>query len=222
MSFPPLDPFAVDAVVPVRDGQRYIRDCLDSIMVQTRPVRSVVVVDDGSTDETPDIVDDYRRRWPGLQLVRTRKHGVSHARNIGIANCRAPFVAFLDSDDIWEPTKLDRQMKVFSQAPATVGFVNCSYYPMDEDGRRFERATVEPTNPADLFRALLLEGNIVSGSCSAVVARRDLLARVGGFDETLIFGEDWDLWIKLAEIAELRCVADRLVGIRNPSREHPA
>jgi Glycosyltransferase like family 2 len=106
-------------------------------------------------------------------------------------------------------------MEVFSTAPSQIGFVHCSYYHIDEDGQHIKGAyIVAPRRRNDLLHDLLLEGNIVSGSGSAVVARRDLLERVGGFDETLTFAEDWDLWLRLAETAELDFVPDALVGIR--------
>src|ERR1700674_1961940 len=103
----------VDVVIPVRDGARYIACCLDSVIAQTRPVGASIVVDDGSSDGTAAIVEAYMGRLPGLVLVRTEKCGLPHARNAGIARCKAPFVAFLDSDDVWEPTKLEHQMRLF-------------------------------------------------------------------------------------------------------------
>src|SRR5580704_7335083 len=96
---------AVDVVIPVRNGARYIASCLDSVIAQTMTVRSAIVVDDGSTDDTAEIVEDYMRRWPAMRLIRTCQRGLPHARNTGIANCRSPYVAFLDSDDIWEASK---------------------------------------------------------------------------------------------------------------------
>ena len=209
------DDCAVDVVVPVRDGARFITACLDSVRAQSRAPQTVVVVDDGSTDGTAAIAESHMERWPALRLVRTGKRGLPHARNTGIANCQAPFVAFIDSDDVWEPDKLERQMRLFSSLPSRVGLVHCSYYHIDETGQRLEgRHIVEPRPRRDVLHDLLAEGNIVSGSGSAVVVRRELLERTGGFDERLTFGEDWDLWLRLAEIAEFDFVADALVGIR--------
>jgi glycosyltransferase involved in cell wall biosynthesis len=206
---------AVDVVVPVRNGARYIASCLDSVIAQTMTVRSAIVVDDGSTDDTAGIVEGYMRRWPALRLIRTCQRGLPHARNTGIANCRSPYVAFLDSDDVWEVSKLERQMRLFSPTSSRVGLVYCSYYHIDESGRRIESCRiVEPQRRADLLHDLLVERNIISGSGSAVVVRRELLERTGGFDEKLTFGEDWDLWLRLAAVAEFDFVPDALVGIR--------
>jgi glycosyltransferase involved in cell wall biosynthesis len=209
------DELTVDVVIPVRNGARFLESCLDSVMAQTRVPRAVIVVDDGSTDGTAAIVKGYMGRWPALRLVQTDRSGLPHARNTGIANCGAPLVAFLDSDDVWEPAKLERQMLLFSSAPSRVGVIYCCYYHIDENGRRIDgRPMTEPRRRVDLLRDLLAEGNIISGSGSAVIVARELLERAGGFDEKLRFAEDWDLWLRLAEITEFDFVPDVLVGIR--------
>jgi glycosyltransferase involved in cell wall biosynthesis len=205
----------VDVVIPVRNAARFLPACLDSVMAQTHAPRRVIVVDDGSTDATPEILAGYMSRWPALDVIRSAPRGVSHARNLGIRACKAEFIAFVDSDDVWVPDKLERQMTLFSAAGSRLGFVHCAYYCIDEAGsRREDRFVLEPRVRGNVFRDLLLEGNIVSGSCSAVVARRSLVDRVGGFDERLYFGEDWELWLKLAEISELDFVPEPLVGVR--------
>jgi glycosyltransferase involved in cell wall biosynthesis len=213
-----VDPFDVDVVVPVRNGARHIAHALDSIMAQTRPPRSVLVVDYDSTDGTPEIVEGYARRCPVLRLVRAVKRGLPHGRNLGVAKCDSPFVAFLDSDDVWEPTKLERQMALFSIARPLVGFIHCAYYKIDDQGHRIENChIVQPKKRTDLLRDLLVEGNDISGSGSAVVVRREALQRVGGFDERLTYAEDWDAWLRLAEICDVDFVPEPLVGIREHS-----
>jgi len=209
-----IEPFAVDVVIPVRDGARYLRQCLDSVMTQTRPVRAVVAVDDGSTDATPDILADYQQRWPGLDVVRTGKRGLPHARNSGIARCRAPFVAFLDSDDVWAANKMERQLDLFAARGSTVGFVYCGYNLIDEQGGPSPTRATAPTLRGDALDDLLLGGNLISGSGSAVVVRRSLLEQTGGFDERLTFAEDWDLWLRLAELSRVDFVPEPLVAIR--------
>jgi glycosyltransferase involved in cell wall biosynthesis len=217
-----IGPYAVDVVIPVRDGARYIARCLDSVKAQTRPVRAAIVVDDGSTDATPAILEQYRRRWPLLEVVRTEKCGVSHARNVGVAKCQAPFVAFLDSDDVWVATKLERQMALFAGDPSRLGFVYCGFFYIDVDGRPIEGRTTIPRLRGNVLRDLLVEGNVIWGSSSAVVARRELLERVGGFDERLWYGEDWDVWLKLAEQAEVEFAPDPLVGIQLHDKGAPS
>src|ERR1043166_7145171 len=210
----PMDPFSVDVVVPVRDGARYVEACLDSVRAQTRPARAVIVIDDGSTDTTPDILAHYQRRWATLHVVRTGQKGLPHARNVGIANCRAPFVAYLDSEDLWTEDKLKQQIELFARCDPRVGFVYCGAYSIDADAHPIPQQQIVPRRRDDSFRALLFEGNFLPGSASAVIARRSLLERLGGFDESLTCGEDWDLWLRLAEVSDLDFVPNALVAIR--------
>src|ERR1043166_9460555 len=153
----PMDPFAVDVVIPVRDGARYVEACLDSVRAPTRPARTVIVVDDGSTDTTPDILADYQQCWPTLHVVRTGQKGLPHARNVGIANCRAPFVAFLDSEDLWTEDKLKQQIELFARCDPRVGPVYCGAYSIGADAHPIPQQQIVPHRRADVFRALLLE-----------------------------------------------------------------
>jgi glycosyltransferase involved in cell wall biosynthesis len=104
----------VDVLIPVRNGARFLSACLDSVFAQSSPVRAVIVVDDGSTDETPRVLAVYAACRPNLQVIRSVARGVSHARNLALQASEAPFVAFLDSDDVWHPDKLARQMPLFA------------------------------------------------------------------------------------------------------------
>jgi glycosyltransferase involved in cell wall biosynthesis len=188
--------------------------CLDSVFAQTFPARDVIVVDDGSTDETPHVLADYATRRPNLHVIRSEPRGLSHARNLALQASRAPFVAFLDSDDIWLPDKLEKQIALFTSDRPEVGFVHNSFFYIDEDGRRImQDKVIPPRKRGDIF-ADLLAGYVLSGSASAVVARRDLMTAVGGFDETLQHAEDWDVWLKLAKSSHVDFVPDALTGIR--------
>jgi glycosyltransferase involved in cell wall biosynthesis len=205
----------VDVVIPVRDGARFLPACLDSVLAQTCPPRAIIVVDDGSTDATPQVLCEYARRWQGLQTIRSEPRGVSHARNLALQASRAPFVAFLDADDVWEPSKLGRQLALFDGQRPRLGFVHCGYRLIDELGRPVAGEQIlAPRARGCIFSELLIHGNIVSGSGSAVVVRRQVLDLVGGFDERLFLGEDWDLWIRLASVAEIDFVPEPLVAIR--------
>ena len=163
--------WSVDVLIPVRNGAKYVEACLDSVRNQTLQPRRVVVVDDGSTDETPELLRRYADKWPALRVVRSEPMGVSHARNLALAASAAPFVAFLDSDDVWTAEKLERQMALLASRPS-VGWVHCSYFVIDQGGQIIPNATIfPPTKRGDIF-ADLLDHYPLSGSASAVVARR--------------------------------------------------
>ncbi len=203
----------VDVLIPVRDGARFLRACLDSVFAQTLPARAVIVADDGSTDGTAHILSEYASRRPNLQVIRSQPRGVSHARNLALEASRAPFVAFIDSDDVWRPDKLAKQMALFAADRPELAFVHCAYFCIDEEGQRVAARVVAPRKRGDVF-ADLLQGYGIAGSASAVVARRDLVTAAGGFDEHLFHGEDWDLWIKMAKLGHLDFVPDELTGVR--------
>jgi len=207
----------VDAVIPVRDGAQFLPACLDSVLDQTRPLRRIIVVDDGSTDTTAAVISEYAKRHPNIQMIRSDPAGVSSARNLGIRASTADLVAFVDSDDIWKPEKIARQAALFDDAP-DVGFAHCSYFHIDRDGELIENVPmVYPAKRGNIFLDLL-DGYPLAGSASAVIARRELLLQVGGFDETLVHAEDFDVWLKLAHVSHVDFVPQALVGIR----EHAA
>lgn len=207
-------PYDVDVLIPVRNGARFLPACLDSVFSQILPARAVIVVDDGSTDETSRILAEYAARWPNVRVIRSEPRGLSHARNLALRASEAPFVAFLDSDDIWLSDKLKKQMALFAPDRPQVGFVHNSFFYMDEGGRRImEDKVIPPRKRGEIF-ADLLRGYVLSGSASAVVARRDLVTAIGGFDETLLHAEDWDVWLKLAKSSHVDFVPDALTGIR--------
>ncbi len=204
----------VDVVVPVRDGARYLPACLDSVLAQTRAVDNIFVVDDGSVDESPAIVTAYAKRDPRVRLIRTEPRGLPHARNVGIKASSATFVAFVDSDDIWRPEKVERQMAVFEAAPEQVGFVHCAYFSIDAQGSDLARKGLPvPSKRGEIFNDLF-DGYPLSGSASAVILRRELAVRAGLFDESLPFSEDLDLWLRLATICHVDFTPEALVGIR--------
>jgi glycosyltransferase involved in cell wall biosynthesis len=156
----------------------------------------------------------YAGRWPRLRVIRSAQRGAAHARNLGLAACRSPFVAFLDSDDVWMPDKLRRQMALFAARPQ-VGIVHCACMVIDEQGaRRHDEWVDPPTKRGHIFEQLLNASYNLSGSASAVVTRRDLVEKVGGFDENLLHVEDQDMWLRLARVAEVDFVPDELVGLR--------
>jgi glycosyltransferase involved in cell wall biosynthesis len=212
----------VDVVIPVYNGALHIRDCVASVLSQTLKPRRVIIVDDGSTDGTVELVNSLLSSHPTLKLhSMDRNRGVSAARNAGIGLSDAPFIAFIDADDIWLPDKLALQRQVFEQSQRPVGFVHSSFFPIDEDGTAISHERgLPPLLCGDVFYKLLRERNILSGSASSVLIKRDVLDKAGVFDDQLYYGEDWDLWLRLAAISEADHTPEALVGIR--VRRHAA
>jgi glycosyltransferase involved in cell wall biosynthesis len=206
---------SVDVVIPVRNRARFIGACLDSVRAQIFQPAAVLVVDDGSTDETTAILAAYARTWPKLRLIRTTPRGVSSARNTALAASTAHLVAFVDSDDVWLPEKLARQVALFTPDRPQLGLVHCGLRHIDEHGNPLRDAPDwMPSKRGDIFSAMLNEFYLIAAP-SSVVARRDLVMKVGGFDESLVLSEGRDLWMRLARVSHVDYVPDILLCSRN-------
>jgi glycosyltransferase involved in cell wall biosynthesis len=201
-----MDDPVVTVVIPTRNRRALLEVTLGAVLRQDVPLE-VVVVDEGSDDGTGAWLAAL-----GDARVRTVRHdrpqGVARARNAGIEQARAPWLAFLDDDDRWAPDKLDAQLTALAARPeaawSAVGAVS-----VDVRGRRL-RAD-DPPPEADLA-PLLLESNRIPGGASGVVARTDLVRELGGFDHELSVCADWDLWIRLSLHAPVASVHRPLVA----------
>jgi len=179
----------VSAIIPVRDGARYLGEAIASALSQTRPPIEVIVVDDGSTDGSGDLARGF---GPAVRAIAQAPAGVAAARNRGVAAARAAWIAFLDSDDLWVPSKLERQADVAARDPA-----------LDAIFGQFETFVSPDVDAAALPRLALPPGpqpGLLSGT---MLVRRESFARVGPFDERLRAGEFVD-WCARAREAGLR------------------
>jgi len=198
---------AVSVVVATRNYGRYLAGALRSILDQSWRNFEVVVIDDGSTDNTPDVVRPFLSDLR-VHYQRTDGLGQSRAKNLGIQLSRAPLVAFLDGDDEWLSIKLERQLPLF-QNPA-VGVVYSRRTLMDADGRDL------PTPPATPVRGRVYDPLLVQNFVcfSSVVVRREVFETVGMFDPGLPLGIDYDLWLRVAKHYEFDFVDEALVRYR--------
>jgi GT2 family glycosyltransferase len=197
----------VSVVVPSHNRARLLRRTLRSILAQHLRDLEVVVVDDGSTDETAAVA---AATDPRVMVLRNqRPGGVSAARNRGIAAARGAWVAFCDDDDLWSPEKLARQLEAAEHARA--GWVYAGDVNVDDSLRVLSGG--RPPDPAAVVD-LLPRWNPISSGGSNVVVRSEVLTAVGGFDSSLRRTEDWDLWIRLARTGSPAWVCEPLVAYR--------
>jgi glycosyltransferase involved in cell wall biosynthesis len=185
----------VSVVIPAHNDARWLGEAIESVRAQTYTDWSLVVVDDGSTDGTRAVVEQFTADTRVRYLPQARAER-SAARNRGIAATTAPLIAFLDADDRWHPEKLEKQLAALASAPeAGLCYTRARF--VDEAGNPLP--FVKPPRPlaGDIFPALV-RGNVIV--IASVVVRRACLDRVGGFDATLpTYGcEDWDLWLRVA------------------------
>lgn len=208
---------AVDVIVPCFNGARYLAQALDSVVAQTFGDWRIVLVDDGSTDRTPEIAAGYAARLGARMLhIRQGNRGLAATRNVAIRVSGeaggAELLALLDADDVWLPERLGRSVAALRAAPAaglSYGFVTT----IDEWDRPIQTY-------ADLLPGR--EGRIAASiytrrlhlPCPTVTFRRRHFEAAGGFDETMRATEDRDLWLRIALEAEVVCVPEVLALYR--------
>ena len=203
----------IDVVIPLYNMERFVEAAIRSVLEQTLSPGKILVVNDGSTDNGPLLVSELARHDARIVLLNGPNQGLSAARNKGIAASEASHIAFLDSDDIWLPEKLERQRACLMHTP-DVSFVHCGAGFIDEQGQQRNDLPLRIPTGAPGFNAIRLGDYAVTGSASAVVARRDLLKKIGGFTLPIRRGEDWDVWARLAERGTVNAVHDVLTMIR--------
>lgn len=190
----------VSVVIPTYNHAQYVLEALDSVFAQTRPADEVIVVNDGSPDDTADrlrpLVDSGRIRY-----MEQPNAGQGAARNRGLAEARGTYVAFLDDDDRWPPDKLQWQVDALERAPGAV-MVYGPHQLLSADGRE---VTDDPNQsphqpPDDAHRAFRRRNWILS--VGQTLTRADALRAIGGFDPIIWGSDDWDLYIRLARRGE--------------------
>ncbi|HEU6446894.1 MAG TPA: glycosyltransferase [Verrucomicrobiae bacterium] len=186
---------AVSVIVAAFNAEKFIAETLASVCAQTFGDFEVIVVDDGSTDNTAAIAREFCQKDSRFQLVQRPNGGISSARNLGIQKARSEWVAFLDSDDIWLPEKLARQMALAAADPkADLIFTN--YHAWDGEHDLFLKYPESEALPeGDLLRHLVSQFLLLP---STIMVRRQTVINAGMFDEKRRHAEDWDLWLRMA------------------------
>lgn len=196
----------ISVVIPVHNREQLIARAIESVVAQSLAAGEIIVVDDASTDRTAEVVAGIGKRVSTVTLVCLKENvGAAKARNIGIENAKGDLIAFLDSDDVWYPEKLSKQIIAFEEDNDVVA-VFCGLVADNPDtGRRICIMPKAEVSVEDLYHYNIL----TTMSCAMV--RRSVLSDIGGFDELLPPCEDWDLFIRLAEVGRLSVVQEALV-----------
>lgn len=201
----------VSVVIPAYNAARYLPQAIDSVLAQTFRDYEVIVVDDGSTDDTPRVLSWYEDE---VAVIRQPNQGRAAARNAGIAAARGEYIAFLDADDLWLPEKLERQLALFRRRPE-IGWAYCDYRRLNEKGPEettyLRRRGLQPPPEGWILPELLATG--VAWTMTVVV-RRECFGRVGLFDPSFPVAQDYDMWLRLAAEYEVGCVNEPLALYR--------
>jgi hypothetical protein len=199
----------VSVVMAVRDGASYLEKAVDSILAQTFTDFEFVIIDDGSTDSTPEVLQRYQAADPRVRVHHQVNAGLTPSLNRGCGRARGPYLARMDADDVAFLDRLERQVEFLDRHPR-VALVGSAVVRIDELGREIKR-NVCPTSHAEIIRALA-EYNCFTHP--TVMLRKDMLAAVGGYREAYRQAQDYDLWLRLGERYELANLGDPLLYYR--------
>jgi len=196
----------VSVIIPTYNRAFTVKRAVDSVLKQDYQHFEILVVDDGSTDATPSL---FQGAVDGrLQFIRLERNvGGAQARNAGLQRARGEFIAFLDSDDEWFPTKLSKQLRKFNELPDEYGLVYCGSLVVDGTGKQGGEYI---RNAAGFFLEDMLVQNVI-GTTSSVMVRKRFLDHLGGFDPLMKSCQDWEMYIRLMKICPFHFVGEALV-----------
>ena len=201
----------MSAVIPVHNGSRFVADSIRSVLGQTAPVLECIVVDDGSTDGTADVLASFGDR---IVVVRQDRLGVAAARNAGMEKAGGDYFAFLDADDIWFPGKIAAQLAALASRPEAGAAFTC--FVLTDEHLAWRRVVVHSGGPRSLRRAFLGYSPGLGFSFTGLV-HRTVVDEAGGFDDRLSTCADVDFWHRLSTVRPV-------IGVRRPLaayRQHP-
>jgi len=189
----------ISVLMPVYNGERFLREAIESILNQTFTDFEFIIVDDGSTDNTWQILQGYAASEPRIVLVRNETNlGLARSRNRILGRARGEYIAVMDADDVSLPERLSTQVAFLDESPE-VGVVGCAIHVIDADGSSI-RIVHYPTMHSLLLWALCFHTPFAQPS---VVMRRAAVERVGGYDTSFPPAEDRDLWQRLSSVTHL-------------------
>jgi glycosyltransferase involved in cell wall biosynthesis len=206
---PPL----VSAIITTFNRAEYCREAMKSILAQTYTNFELIILDNSSSDNTAEVVksfNDHRVRY-----IRHEPMNIAKARNLGWMSARGRYVGFLDDDDRWLPNKLEVQLGLFELPGREPALTYAGFVKIDKDGKKVGQ--FKPNLRGMILEDLLRQNNDFTGSASNPLIRRDVLEALGGYDEHVTTGEDWELYLRLAEKYTVECSEEPVLEIR----QHP-
>ena len=202
---------SISVIIPAYNYGRFIGEAIGGVLSQTLPAAEIIVVDDGSTDETAAEVAKFGDK---VRYIKQENAGVCAARNKGVANSTGEFIAFLDADDIWHPTKLEKQIAKFAEDDA-IGLVHCGMREFDSETGETIATHMEGGEGWVADDLLLWEKPVVNVSGTAIMISRNAFDEAGGFDTEMKVGEDWDFCYRVARKYKAGFVREALVNYRS-------
>ncbi len=187
----------VSVVIPAWNIEKYITQTIESVLCQTYQNIEIIIINDGSTDGTGKILDQYANHDTRIIVFNQTNKGISVARNKGFAMATGEYLCIIDADDIMMPNKIESQVCFLEKHPSADFVYSKVFYFNDETNDIFIRDLKTPDGSDIIYRTLLRHGNFISPN--AVLFKRSVFETCGGFDESLLSSEDFDYWLKLAK-----------------------
>ena len=202
----------VSVIVPVFNRQDYVAETIESIVKQTYKNIEIIIINDGSTDDSEKIIRTFQSQYPdAIDVINQKNQGQVKARNNGLEIARGEFIAFLDSDDVWSLDKVEKQMNRFKNK---IGLVYSGVQYIDTWGNVIGEEQCDQSIKGSVYEKLLVKNRMTGGT---VIIKNAVLKEVGLFDETLEAAENWDLWIRATQFYEVDFVDEPLLKYRKHS-----
>jgi glycosyltransferase involved in cell wall biosynthesis len=203
----------VSVIIPVYNGERYLAETIESVIAQTEMNWELIAVNDGSTDNSLTILEEYIKKIPErIKVITVENRGVSSARNTAVAAARGTYVAFLDQDDLWAPQKLQRQIEMFSR-DKNLGISYTNTTIINENGsvirENVQKFSVK--HRGKIFEYLMFENFI---GISSVMLPKELYIGIGGFDPRFSLAEDYDFLLKVTQESSVNYIDEPLLLYR--------
>jgi glycosyltransferase involved in cell wall biosynthesis len=200
----------VTVLLPVYDADRFLDQAVESILTQSYRDFELLAIDDGSSDRSVALLEQHARRDPRVRIVRRAHEGVTATLNAGLALARGELVARMDADDLALPQRLELQVAALDREPG-IACVGGAYEVIDVKGRRL--SVVRPPCGSAEIEAAALEGRSPIIHSAALYRRRQVLA-IGGYDASVSVAQDYDLWLRLMDVARLANLPDVVLRVR--------
>lgn len=202
----------VSVIIPAYNAMVYLPETLESALAQTFTDFEILLINDGSSDEIVEWASQIQDAR--VQLISQKNQGLPGARNTGIWYSKGEYLAFLDADDIWESTKLEKQVQCLDQ-DLSIGLVSSWISNIDENGIFLGYPNVPQSKGIELKQELFTFNNILCGSTPLV--RRCCFEKAGFFERSLSAAEDWDMWLRIARYYSISVIQEPLVRYRRHS-----
>ncbi|GAB6053423.1 glycosyltransferase [Magnetospira thiophila] len=211
----------VSVILPCYNARDTVAETIRSVYAQDHKNIELILVDDGSTDGTGEVLRELVADHPQTRIITTENRGVYSARNTALAACNGDFIAFIDADDVWFPDKISRQLACLAEAPAA-GMCHTAATKIDGNGIPFGTLEIQEAYQGNCFLTLLRQNGII---LSSAMIRRAVLEKVHGFDDSFRSVADWEFWIRVSQDFAFAALAAPLLNYRyhpgNMSRNIP-